>query len=95
MIIIVLDKDREDLQCFEEGDVDLLEDTLSILSDYDIVKTYFINVSNEVWEKLADWDSERLNLSEEEVKQYLDKTKYGMGYVFVYTNGKMKKCLPS
>ena len=95
MIVIVLDKDREDLECFEEGDMDLLEDILSILSDCDIVETYFINVEDETWKKLADDDSIRLNLSEEEVKRYLEKTRYGMGYVFIYENGKVKKCLPS
>jgi len=95
MIVIVLDKDREDIECYQEGDVSLFEDALSILSDCDIVKTYFINVSDDTWEKLADDDSVRLDLSEEEVRKYLDKTGYGMGYVFIFKNGKMKKCVPS
>jgi len=95
MIVIVLDKNREDLGCFEEGDVSLFDDTLSILSDCGIVETYFINVDDETWQTLAGDDSVRLNLSEEEVKQYLEKTRYGMGYVFIYENGKVKKCLPS
>jgi hypothetical protein len=94
MIIVVLDKDREDLKCYEEGDVSLFEDTLTVLWDCDIVETYFINVSDKTWKKLADWDSVRLNLSEEEVREYLNKTKCGMGYVFIYENGKVKKCLP-
>jgi len=95
MIVIVLDKDREDLECYTEGDISLFEDTLSILSDCDIVEIYFINVNDETWKTLADDDSIRLNLSEEEVRKYLEKTRYGMGYVFVYKDGKMKKCLPS
>jgi len=95
MIVIILDKDREDLECFEEGGINLFEDTLSVLWDCDIVRVYFINVSDETWNWLKDWDSERLNLNEEEVKNWLDKTKYGMGYVFVYKDGKVKKCLPS
>jgi len=95
MIVIVLDKDREDLECFEEGDISLFEDTLSVLWDCDIVKTYFINVNDETWKKLADDNSIRLDLSEEEVKNWLDKTKNGMGYVFIYEKGKVKKCLPS
>jgi len=95
MIVIVLDKDREDLECYTEGGINLFEDTLSILSDCDIVEIYFINVNDETWKTLADDDSIRLNLSEEEVRKYLEKTRYGMGYVFVYKDGKMKKCLPS
>jgi len=94
MIVIVLDQERKDLECFEEGDISLFEDTLSVISDCDIVETYFINVEDETWKRLADWDSERLNLSEEEVKKWLDKTRYGMGYVFVYKDGKIKRCLP-
>ena len=95
MIVIVLDKDREDLECYTEGDISLFEDTLSVLSDCDIVETYFINVDDETWKKLAGDDSIRLDLSEEEVREYLNKTRYGMGYVFIYENGKVKKCLPS
>jgi len=95
MIVVVLDKDREDLECFEEGGINLFEDTLSVLSDCDIVETYFINVDDETWQTLAGDDSVRLNLSEEEVKHYLEKTRYGMGYVFVYEKGKVKKCLYS
>jgi len=95
MIVIVLDKDREDLECYQEGDIELFKDTLSVISDCDIVETYFINVRDETWERLADDDSIRLNLNEEEVIKYLDKTRYGMGYVFVYEKGKVKKCLPS
>jgi len=96
MIVIILDKYVKNLECYQEGDVSLFEDTLSILSDCDILKTYFINVSDETWEKLADNDSVRLNLSEEGVRKYLDKTRYGMGYVFIfYKDGKVKKCVPS
>jgi|GEM_PF-1982941 len=95
MIVIVLDKDRDDLECFEEGDVDLFEDTLAVLWDYGIVETYFVNVSDETWKKLADDSSIRLNLNEGELKSFLNKMRYGMGYVFVHENGKIKKCLPS
>jgi hypothetical protein len=95
MIVIVLDKDRDDLECYEKGDVSLFKDTLSVISDCDIVETYFINVRDETWERLADDNSIRLNLNEEEVRDYLDKTRYGMGYVFVYEKGKVKKCVPS
>jgi len=95
MIVIVLDKDMDDLECYEEGDTSLFWDTLSVLSDCDVVETYFINVEDETWKKLAEGDSIRLNLSEEEVKQFLNKCRYGMGYVFVYNDGKVKKCLPS
>jgi hypothetical protein len=90
MIVIVLDEDREDLECFEKGNVDLFEDTLSILSDCDIVSVYFINTNDKTWNKLADYNSKRLDLSEKEVKRYLRKAIY----VFVYKNGKIKKCLP-
>jgi len=93
MIIIVLDEDRKDLECYQEGDTSLFWDTLSILSDYEIVETYFINTNDETWNRLNDYDSVRLNLSEEEVKKYLEKTRYGMGYIFIYQNGKVKKCL--
>jgi hypothetical protein len=95
MIVIVVDKDRDDLECYEEGNVDLLEDTLSILWDCNIVETYFINVKDETWRRLSDDSSVRLNLSEKELKECLNKTKYGMGYIFVYKDGKIKKCLPS
>ena len=95
MIIIVLDKDRDDLECYEEGDESLYEDILSNIWTCEKVKTYFISVEDKTWKKLADWDSIRLNMSEEEVKEYLDKTRYGMGYVFIYKDGKVKKCVPS
>jgi len=95
MIVIVLDKDRNDLECYQEGDISLFWDTLSVLSDCNIVELYFINVEDETWNRLKEWDSIRLNLSKEEVREYLDKTRYGMGYVFVYRNGKVKKCLSS
>ena len=95
MIVIVLDKDRNDLECFEEGDAGLLEDTLSVLWDNDVVETYFVNVSDETWKRLADDSSIRLKLSEKELKDFLNKIRYGMGYVFVYRNGKIKKCMPS
>ena len=95
MIVIVLDKDREDLECLEEGDADLFEDTLSILWDCGIVETYFVNINDETWRKLADDSSVRLNLTEEELKNFLNKIRYGMGYVFIYKNGKIKKCVPS
>jgi len=95
MIVIVLDENRNDLECLEEGDIDLFRDTLSVLWDNGVVETYFINVKDETWKKLADDTSVRLNLNEEELKKCLDKTKYGMGYIFVYEQGKIKKCLPS
>ena len=95
MLVIVLDKDREELECYEEGNVDLFEDTLSVLWDNDIVETYFINVNDETWKKLSDNSSIRLKLSEKELKEFLNRIRYGMGYVFVYQNGKIKKCLPS
>ena len=94
MIVIVLDKDRKDLECYEEGDVSILEDTLSVLWDNDVVETYFINVSDETWKRLSDDSSIRLNLNEKELTGYLDKTRYGMGHVFVYKDGKVKKCIP-
>jgi len=95
MIVIIIDKNREDLECYEEGDISLFWDTLLVLSDCDVVETYFINTDDETWNMLKEWDSLRLNLSEEEIKRYLDKVRYGMGYVFLYRNGKVKKCLPS
>ena len=95
MLVIVLDKSRDDLECFEEGDVDLFEDTLSVLWDNNIVETYFINVKDETWKRLADSASVRLNLNEEELRNWLNKMRYGMGYVFIYEKGKVKKCLPS
>ena len=94
MIVIVLDKSRKDLECIEEGDMDLFEDTLTTLWDNGIVETYFINVNDETWKRLSDNSSVRLNLSEKELKEYLNRTRYGMGYIFVYENGKVKKCLP-
>jgi hypothetical protein len=95
MIIVVLDEDRDDLECYEEGDISLFENTLLVLWECEIVETYFINVKDETWERLADDDSVRLDLSEEGVKKYLDKTRYGMGYVFIYKDNKVKKCVPS
>jgi len=94
MIVIILDKNMDDLECYQEGDISLFWDTLSVLWDYDLVETYFINVKDETWNKLKDYDSVKLNLSEEGVRKYLDKIRYGMGYVFVYKDGKVKKCLP-
>jgi hypothetical protein len=42
MIVIVLDKDRDDLECYEKGDVSLFKDTLSVISDCDIVDCRYI-----------------------------------------------------
>jgi len=95
MMVIVLDEDRNDLECYEEGDIDLFEDTLTTLWDYGIVETYFVNVGDKTWRKLADDSSIRLNLNEGELKSFLNKMRYGMGYVFVYENSRVKKCVPS
>jgi hypothetical protein len=44
MYVVVIDKMREGLECFEEGDIELYDDIVTILSDNDIVEEYFVNV---------------------------------------------------
>jgi len=73
MIVIVIDEDRNDLECYEEGDIDLFEDTLSILWDYDIVEIYFVNVNDETWRRLSDDSSIRLKRNIEELKREIEE----------------------
>jgi len=90
-IVIIIDKEIVNLECIKEGGRDLYDDILSVLSDYEIVNEYAVNVSDETWKKIRDDSIKRLFLDESEFKYYLKNA----NYIFVYKDGKYKLCLPT
>ncbi|ARQ96496.1 hypothetical protein [Sulfolobus islandicus rod-shaped virus 10] len=97
-IVVIIDKEVENLECIKEGGRDLYDDFIGVLSDYEIVNEYAVNVSDETWGKIRDDSIKRLFLdesdeqssSQNEFKYYLKNA----NYVFVYKDGKYKLCLP-
>ena len=90
MRVVVIDKMWEGLECFEEGNIDLYNDMISVLSDCDIVEEYFVNVSDETWNAFKDPYGKRVFVNESELEKYLRRA----SYVFVYENGTVKLCSP-
>jgi len=90
MFVIIIDKENENLECLKEGDKDLYNDIVSILTDDDIIEEFAININDKTWEEIKDKYIKRLTLNENELKQYLKNA----NYVFVYKNGKYKLCIP-
>jgi len=88
--VVVIDKMWEGLECFKEGNIDLYDDMISVLSDCDIVEEYFVNVSDETWNAFKDPYGKRVFVNESELEKYLR----GASYVFVYENGTVKLCSP-
>ena len=87
--VIIIDKEIKNLECFKEGDRDLYDDIISILSDCEIVNEFVINVDDKTWNEIKDDYIKRLTLSENEFKQYLEKA----SYIFIYKDGKYKLCI--
>ncbi len=90
-IVVIIDKEIENLECIKEGDRSLYDDFITILSDYEIVNEYAVNVSDETWKKIRDDSIKRLFLDKNEFKYYLKNA----NYIFVYKDGKYKLCLPT
>jgi len=88
--VIIIDKEIESLECLKEGNRDLYDDIVTILSDYEIVNEFAVNISDETWRKIRDDSIKRLFLNENEFKHYLKNA----NYIFVYKNGRYKLCLP-
>ncbi len=89
MAIVIIDKEIENLECFEEGDRSLYDDILAVLSDCEIVEEFAINVDNQTWNEIKDDFIKRLTLNENELENYLKKS----NYIFLYKNGKYKLCI--
>jgi hypothetical protein len=87
--VIIIDKEIENLECLKEGNRDLYDDIVSVLSDYEIVNEFAINVSDKTWQEIRDDYIKRLTLNEDEFKRYIENA----DYIIVYKNGKYKLCL--
>ena len=88
MKVTVLDKEIRGLECFDEGNEDLFDEWMSVLTDNDIVEVYFVNVSDETFKKFEDEGYKRVFVSEDEVKKYVGTSTY----VFVFQDGRLKLC---
>ena len=89
MVILIIDKEIENLECLEEGDKSLYDEIVGILSDCGIVDEFAINVSDKTWSEIKNETMRRLTLNKDEFEQYLKKS----DYIFVYKNGKYKLCI--
>ena len=89
MYVVVIDKLWEGLECFKEGDIELYDDIVTVLSDKDIVEEYFVNVTDETWNTFKDPYAKRVFANESELEKYLKAATY----VFVYKNGTVKLCI--
>ena len=50
--IIIVDKEIENIECIKEGNRDLYDDIVTILSDYEIINEFAINIDNKTWEEI-------------------------------------------
>jgi len=88
LYVVVVDKLWKGLECFKEGDIELYDDMITVLSDKDIVEEYFVNVSDETWSTFKDSFAKRVFVNELELEKYLKASIY----VFVYENRTVKLC---
>ncbi len=65
-IVVIIDKEVENLEFIKEGDRSLYDDFITILSDYEIVNELAINVDDKTWNEIKDDYIKRLTLSEGE-----------------------------
>ena len=86
---IIIDKEIENLECIKEGNRDLYDDIINVLTDCEIVDELAINVSDKTWNEIKDEYIKRLILNENEFKRYIENA----SYIFVYRNGKYKLCI--
>jgi len=87
--VVIIDKEVENLECLKEGNKDLYDDIISVLTDCEIVNEYAINVSDKTWREIRDEYIKRLTLNEKDFKRYLENA----NYIFVYKDGKYRLCI--
>ena len=87
--VIIIDKEVENLECLKEGNRELYDDIMSVLTDCEIVNEYAVNVDDKTWREIRDEYIKRLTLNEKDFKRYLEKATY----IFVYKDGKYKLCI--
>ncbi len=87
--VIIIDKEIENIECIKEGNRDLYDDIINVVSDCEVVNELAINVSDKTWNEIKDDYIKRLTLNEDEFKRYIENA----NYIIVYKNGKYKLCL--
>jgi len=87
--VIIIDKEIENIECLKEGNRDLYDDIVTILSDCEILNEFAINIDIKTWEEIKADYIKRLSLDKNEFKRYLENA----NYIFVYKNGKYKLCI--
>jgi len=90
LYVIVVDKEVDNLECVKEGDIEFYYDMVTALSDNDIVREYFINVSDKTWNTFKDSYAKRIFVNKLGLKIYLSVATY----IFVYKNRTVKLCFP-
>ena len=88
MKVAVMDKDVPGLECIDRSNERFYDELMSVWSDCDIVEIYFVNVSDEMFEKFAEEGDKRVVVNESELKKYLES----FDFILVYTNKKLKLC---
>ena len=88
-IVIIIDKEIENIECLKEGNRDLYDDIVTILSDCEIINEFAINIDNKTWKEIKTDYIKRLSLDANEFERYLENA----NYIFVYKNGKYKLCI--
>ena len=88
MKVAVMDKEIQGMECIERSDQRFYDELMSIWTDCDIVEIYFVNVSDETFEKFAEEGDIRVNVDEDELKKYLGS----FDFILVYSNKKLKLC---
>jgi len=88
MKVAVMDKEVQGLECIERSNEHFYDELMSIWTDCDVVEIYFVNVSDETFEKFAEEGDKRVNVDEGELKKYLES----FDFILVYSNKKLKLC---
>ncbi len=52
--VIIIDKEIENIECIKEGNRDLYDDIISVMSDYEIVNELAVNVDDKTWNEIKD-----------------------------------------
>ncbi len=87
--VIIIDKEIENIECIKEGNRDLYDDIISVMTDCEIVNELAVNVNDKTWNEIKDDYIKRLTLNEDEFKRYIENA----NYIIVYKDGKYKLCL--
>ncbi len=87
--VIIIDKEIENIECIKEGNIDLYDDIISVMTDCEVVNELAVNVNDKTWNEIKDDYIKRLTLNEDEFKRYIENA----NYIIVYKNGKYKLCL--